>query len=79
MSIFTTKATRTKGGYFCRVSIKGVPAVQTKVASRQEIGPAFRDLLRTMDKCGGDEFTKAARYRAWKEGNRATRVKHDWL
>lgn len=79
MSIYTTKVTRTKDGYFCRVSIKGVPRVQTKVSSRQEIGPAFRDLLRTLDKCGGDRFTNAARHRSWKEGNRAARVKHEWL
>jgi hypothetical protein len=79
MSEYTTDSTRTKDGYFCRVSFRGKPLVQTKVASREEIGPAFRDLLRTLDKLGGDKFTNAARYRKWKEGNISGQFLHEWL
>jgi hypothetical protein len=79
MNNYTTKVTRTKDGYFCRVSFKGTPIVQAKVSSRIEIGAAFRDLLRTLDKLGGDKFTNAARYRKWKKGNLTREVKHEWL
>lgn len=79
MSDYTTKVTRTKGGYICRVSFLGRPVVQTKVETRCEVGPAFRDLLRTLDKLGGDAFTSAARYRKWREGNLDSSVNHEWL
>ena len=79
MSEYTTKVTRTKDGYFCRVSFRGEPIVQTKVKKREEIGPAFRDLLRTLDKLGGDKFTHSARYRKWKDGNISFHAKHEWL
>ena len=79
MSEYTTRTTRTKDGYLCQVSLRRKPIVQTKVSAREDIGPAFRDLLRTLDKLGGDEFTKAARYRKWKEGNISSSVKHEWL
>jgi hypothetical protein len=42
------------------------------------VGAVFRDLLRTIDKCGGDKFTNAARHRRYKEGNIETNVKHRW-
>jgi len=44
-----------------------------------EIGPAFRDLLRTLDKLGGDKFTHAARSRKYQEGNFSMNIKHIWL
>ena len=80
MSDYTTKVTRVNDIYFCRVDYKGKPVVQAKVSSREEIGPAFRDLLRTLDKLnGGEPFTSAARDRKHKEGNKPTTVKHEWL
>lgn len=79
MSDYTTDTTRTKDGYFCRIFFRGKPIVQTKVATRCEIGPAFRDLFRTIDKLGGDKFTNAARHRKWKDGNVSAQVKHEWL
>lgn len=79
MSEYTTDVTRTKDGYYCRIMLQNRPLVQTKVSCRKEIGPAFRDLFRTIDKMGGDEFSHAARYRKWKDGNLAIHVKHEWL
>lgn len=79
MSEYTTDTTRTSDGYFCRVSFQGIPIVQTKVKTRVEIGPAFRDLLRTLDKLGGDKFTRAARNRKHKEGNTNAYTKQEWL
>ena len=38
----------------------------------------LRDLLRTLDKCGGDAFTEAARNRIGKNGGKAVQVKHIW-
>lgn len=78
-SKYTTKVTNINGTYHCRVSYDGKPIVEARVDSREDIGPAFRDLLRTMDKCtGGDPFTSAARYRSFQEGNRYMGVKHHW-
>jgi hypothetical protein len=79
MSRYTTDSTKVGSIYFCRVSIDGHPVVQTRVKQRSEIGPAFRDLLRTLDTLGGDKFTNAARYRQWKEGNTSVQVRHEWL
>ena len=76
---YTTHLTKVKDIYYCRVDYDGRPIVQTKVRSRTEISAAFRDLLRTLDKLGGDAFTNAARYRKWKEGNLDLNVKHEWL
>lgn len=78
MSEYTTKVTRHKNGWFCLVLRCGEPVVQTSVENREDIGPAFRDLLRTLDKGGGDAFTKAARYRQWKDGNKSASVRHKW-
>ncbi len=79
MSKYTTDTTRMRNFYFCRVSINNKPVVQAKVKTRQEMGPAFRDMLRTLDKLGGDKFTNAARYRKWKEGNMSGQFKHEWI
>lgn len=74
-STYSTKCTRVGRGWYCLVLYKDKPVVQTFVKERTDIGPAFRNLLRTFDKCGGDEFTYAARHR---EG-RTLCVKHEWL
>jgi hypothetical protein len=79
MSKYTTKVTRCGSGWICRVSHDGKPVVQTKVISRLHIGPAFRDMLRTIDTCGGDTFTDAARNRKSKPGNISIDVKHNWV
>ena len=80
MSDYTTKVTRVNDIYFCRVDYKGKPVVQSKVSSREDIGPAFRDLLRTLDKGnGGEPFTSAARDRKDRKGNKSGIFKHEWL
>ena len=79
MTNYSTKLTNVNGTYCCRVLYDGTPIVEARVDNRQDIGPAFRDMLRTLDKLGGDKFTNAARYRNWKEGNAYRPVKHIWL
>ena len=79
MSKFTTKVTNINGVFCCRVFYSDTPVVEARVKSREEIGSAFRDLLRTLDKCGGDEFTHAARVRTYKDNRITEHVKHHWL
>jgi hypothetical protein len=79
VSEYTTKSTKVGDSYFCKVLFRGKAVVQTRVKERSEVGPAFRDLLRTLDKLGGDAFTHAARYRKWKDGNQDGQFKHEWL
>ena len=77
--MYTTKATWIGTKYGCRIFADGVLILEGRCASRDLIGPTFRDLLRTIDKCGGgDQFTSAARHRNSKPGNRAIGVKHIW-
>lgn len=78
MSKYTTKATWLGNEYGCRVFIDGQLVVEGRCASQNLIGATFRDLFRTLDKCGGDAFTSAARKRKFKEGNPSTTVKHLW-
>jgi hypothetical protein len=75
---YTTKSTRMSEGYGCRVYQNGVLVVEGRCKTRQEIGPTFRDLLRTLDTLGGDAYTIAARRRIGKPGNSAMSVKHLW-
>ena len=75
---YTTKTTWLGKEYGCRVFHDGQLVVEAKCQSRDLIGPTFRDLLRTIDKCGGDQFTNAARHRSQKEGNKCLQVKHLW-
>jgi hypothetical protein len=75
---YTTKVTRLNSGYGCRVFHNGILVVEAVAPSRLYIGATFRDLLRTLDKCGGDAFTHAARMRKFKEGNPMISVKHKW-
>lgn len=77
--MYTTKATWLGTEYGCRVYEDGKLILEGRAPSRNLIGPTFRDLLRTIDKCcGGDEFTSAARYRNNKPGNLCIGVKHIW-
>jgi hypothetical protein len=78
MSSYTTKVTWLGSEYGCRVFFDGKLIVEGRCPSRDLIGPTLRDLLRTLDKDGGDSFTSAARYRISKEGNRSYQVKHIW-
>ena len=75
---YTTKATWLGTEYGCRVFFDGKLVVEGRCPTRDLIGPTFRDLLRTLDKNGGDEFTSAARKRKFKEGNMSIDVKHLW-
>jgi len=77
--MYTTKVTWLGSSYGCRIYWCGVLVVEGRCKNRFEIGATFRDLLRTMDKLGGDEFTHAARYRKFKEGNPILAVKHIWF
>lgn len=65
-------------GYGCRIFHDGVLVVEGRCRSRGLIGATFRDLLRTLDKLGGNRFTSAARERKFKEGNPIASVKHLW-
>jgi hypothetical protein len=79
--VYATKCTWLGGeyGYGCRIFFNGELVVEGRCPTRDLIGATFRDLLRTIDKCGGgDEFTHAARMRNGKNGNRCVGVKHIW-
>ena len=77
--MYTTKATNMGNQYGCRVYKDGTLILEGRAPSRDMIGATFRDLLRTIDKCGaGDEFTSAARHRNNKPGNVCVCVKHIW-
>lgn len=75
---YTTKTTRIGSQYGCRVFINGELIVEGRAQGRLEIGPVYRDLIRTMDKLGGDAFTSASRKRKYKDGNLTANVKHIW-
>lgn len=78
-SKYTTKATHLGGGeYGCRIFREEKLILEGRAHSREMIGPTFRDLLRTLDKLGGDEFTSAARKRKYRPGNAVASVKHYW-
>ena len=77
--MYTTKCTWLGKAYGCRIFKDGVLILEGRALTRDLIGPVFRDLLRTIDKCGsGDKFTDAARHRNSKPGNRYISVKHIW-
>lgn len=76
--MFTTRATWLGKEYGCRVFRDGHLVVEGRTEHRHLIGAVFRDLLRTLDKLGGDDFTNAARYRKFREGNPVTYAKHRW-
>jgi len=78
MNTYTTKATWLGHTYGCRVFFDGKLIVEGRVPDRRLIGAVFRDLLRTLDKLGGDQFTYAARNRKFAEQAPMISVKHIW-
>jgi hypothetical protein len=78
MSDYSTKVTYLKDFWGCRVLYKGKPVVEGKAYSKREIGPVLRDLMRTLDKLGGDRYTHSARMRKRKEENISMSTKHYW-
>jgi hypothetical protein len=78
MSKYTTRVTWLGNAYGCRVYFENEIVVEGRAPTRDLIGATFRDLLRTIDKCGGDRFTSAARERKFKEGNPMASVVHWW-
>ena len=75
---YTTKATWLGKEYGCRIFRDGHIVVEGRTDQRHLIGAVFRDLLRTLDKLGGDAFTNAARYRKFREGNPIANTRHWW-
>ena len=78
MSKYTTRVTWLGNVYGCRVFFENELLVEGRTPTRNLTGATFRDLLRTIDKCGGDKFTSAARERKFKEGNPMASVMHLW-
>lgn len=76
--MISTRVTWLGKEYGCRVYQDGRLVVEARCPTRDLIGPTFRDLFRTMDKLGGDAYTKAARRRKFKDGNTRASVKHYW-
>ena len=75
---YRTKTTWIGREYGCRVYLDDVLIVEGRAPRRDLIGATYRDLLRTLDKCGGDAFTSAARARKFRAGNQVASVKHYW-
>jgi hypothetical protein len=78
-SKYSTKATWLGYEYGCRIFYNGEPILEGRAATRDMIGPVFRDLMRTLDKCGGDAYTHASRMRKFKKGNVCAMPKHIWF
>lgn len=66
------KVTRIKGhGYGVRVLVNGEVNQEGRAATREDIGPVARDLLRTEDKCGNNsDFAHNARMRGVKKASK---------
>ena len=75
---YTTKSTWLGDEYGCRIFFGDAVVVEGRCKSKDMIGATFRDMLRTIDKCGGDAFTHSARMRKYKAGNPIASVKHYW-
>jgi len=75
---YTTKATWLGTEYGCRIFCEGRVVVEGRCPTKDLIGATFRDLLRTLDKGGGDAFTSAARHRKYRDGNSVASVRHWW-
>lgn len=75
--VFTTKVTYLGNGIWgCRILKDGAVFQEGRVKSRQDIGPAFRDMLRMIDKCGWCcELADAARRHMRKPGASFMHVK----
>lgn len=78
-TVYTTKVTKLGNGYGCRVLREGAVIVEARCQTKMMIGATLRDLLRTIDKCGGDSFTSAARKRKYREGSPVASVRHFWV
>lgn len=78
--MYSTKCTfiNRNTGYGCRIFYNDKLIVEGIAPNKFLIGATFRDLFRTIDKCGGDKFTSAVRKRKFKEGNPVISVKHYW-
>lgn len=64
------KVTRLGNGWAVRVYANGEVNQERTVYSRQDIGPAARDMLRMEDKCGNHSaYARAARKRMSKSTN----------
>jgi hypothetical protein len=78
-SRYTTRTTWLGNEYGCRIYRDDTLVVEARVKNRIEIGAAFRDMLRTLDKgFSPDAFTAAARRRKFAEGAPQLAVKHYW-
>jgi hypothetical protein len=74
-----TKVTNLKQyGFGCRVFVDDQLVLEGRCESKEFIGPTFRDLFRTLDKMGGNQYTAATRNRMYKDGNQNISVKHIW-
>lgn len=76
--IFDTKTTNINGKYYCAIILKetGKMIVGAIVEDRLDITPAYKDLFRTLDKCGWcSNMAYSSRYR--KQSERKG-VKHYW-
>lgn len=75
----TTKATRLNSTTWgCRVLENDKPIVEVRVNDRTEIGPAFKDMLRMLDKCGVDsKMAHSSRHRN-KPGSLSNSYKFFW-
>lgn len=64
-----TKSTRIgPDKYGCRVYYNDELKVECVVEDRMQIGPAFRSMIRTLDKCGGSYDTSRIRKNMYREG-----------
>ena len=78
VDLITTKATWLGHEYGCRIFYDGRLVLEGMCPSRDLIGPTFRDLMRTLDKLGGNKFTWASRHRRCKPGNVVYDTIHTW-
>lgn len=76
--MYTTKTTWLGSEYGCRIFYNGKLMLEGRAPNRLAIGATFRDLMRTLDKLGGDAFTNAAQYRKYREQAPMASVKHIW-
>lgn len=76
--VLTTKVTKLSSSLWgCRVLIEGKVVLEVRVTSREYIQPAFKDMLRTLDKLGVDsKMAKSSRYRD--NGKPTNRFKFIW-
>ena len=71
---FSTKVTALGSGYGIRVFRHGKLVCSTKVTSRLQVGPAIRDLLRWIDKSGGQSPMASASRNRGKRTEALTKI-----